>query len=153
MTLREILLRAQSQAPDAFEKDHKVSAKPAVTAEYERWRNETFGIEEFSPAIEHQGCLSEAPLRRFMDLPKFLDLLTSRQLRLPQLAHLIEDDPFECNAKPDYSQVDPELLKQRVRCLKEYAPESFHKSFSELFLQERLLGQTGDYFEYTRGDW
>ena len=146
MSLREILLQAESQAPAAFGENHKVSANPVVTPEYAAWRDQKFGLVEIKTPIDHQECLSEAPLLRFMELPKLLDLLTSCRLRLPQLSKLMEDDPFECNLKPNDPELQESLLRQRILKLKEYAPQFFHPGFGESF-SRAILGQATNSFE------
>ena len=106
-------------------KDLPISiAKKAKTPEFERWWGETFESKEIVPTIEHPGIEDAAPLRRFMDLPKFLDLIISGRLLLPRLAELKRCDPHECDAKPDYSQVPREELERRVINLREFAPKS-----------------------------
>jgi hypothetical protein len=100
------------------------TATKAKSPEYEHWWKETFGIVETVPTIEHLGIGDDAPLRRFMDLPKFLHLIISGRLFLPRLAELKQCDPHECDAKPDYSQVPREELERRVIDLREFAPKS-----------------------------
>ena len=94
------------------------------TPEYERWSAETFGSEEIKPTIEHPGIEDAAPLHRFMDLPKFLDLIIRGRLLLPRVAELKRCDPHECDAKPDYSLRSRPELERQVIDLREFAPKS-----------------------------
>jgi hypothetical protein len=124
MTLRERLSEARSRAPRAYEEGPPFSIAKARTPDYERWWAETFESKKIVPTIEHPGIEDAAPLRRFMDLPKFLDLIISGRLLLPRLAELKRCDPHECDAKSDYSQVAREELERRVIDLREFVPES-----------------------------
>jgi hypothetical protein len=124
MTLRDRLSEARSRAPRTYEEGPPFSIAKAKTPEYERWWAETFESKKIVPTIEHPGIEDAAPLRRFMDLPKFLDLIISGRLLLPRLAELKRCDPHECDAKPDYSQVAREELERRVIDLREFVSES-----------------------------
>jgi hypothetical protein len=123
MTLQERLNEALSAAPQMYEDAPGTWRGKAKTPEYEHWWKETFGIVETVPTIEHPGIGDDAPLRRFMDLPKFLDLIVSRRLLLPRLAELKQCDPHECDAKPDYNRVARKELERRVIDLREFALE------------------------------
>ena len=124
MTLRDRLKEALLRAPRVYEEGPPFSIAKTKTPEYERWSKETFDIKEIVPTIEHPGIEDTAPLHRFMDLPKFLDLIVGRRLLLPRLAELKPCDPHECVAKPDYSRVPREELERRVIDLREFAPKS-----------------------------
>ena len=146
MTLRERLNEARSAAPQIFKEDPHTSIARTKTpehercrtgdtivptglrrdenSEFERWWAETFESKKIVPTIEHPGIEDAAPLRRFMDLPKFLDLVISGRLLLPRLAELKRGDSHECDAKPDYSKVSREELERRVIDLREFVPES-----------------------------
>ena len=125
MTLRERLSEAFSKAPRMYkDAGQRLALASPKTPEYERWSEETFGIVEVTPTIEHPGIPDDAPLRRFIDLPKALDLLVNRRLVLPRLAELIKCDPRECDARPDYNQASREDLERKVIELKEFAPDS-----------------------------
>src|SRR5947209_17707102 len=63
MTLRERLSEAFSKAP-RMHKDagQRLALASPKTPEYERWSEETFGIVEVTPTIEHPGIPDDAPL-------------------------------------------------------------------------------------------
>ena len=124
MTLRDRLKEALLTAPRVYEEGPPFSIAKTKTPEYARYSKEKFDMKEIVPTIEHPGIEDAAPLRRFMDLPKFLDLIIRRRLLLPRLAELKPCDPHECVAKPDYSRVPREELERRVIDLREFAPKS-----------------------------
>jgi hypothetical protein len=132
MMLREIYQDIQSKSPRVFPESagKAVSARAPVTPEYEEWLKENFGAVQISPPVEHSKSLRpETQLVRFMDLPKFLDFLVNRRLRLPRLGSLKKIDPRECHAVPTYEALDKNELLKRLRHLKEFAPESAINAF------------------------
>ena len=133
MTLQQILDETDSTTPEVFA-EKPAGSKPVstfsdyfddknYTPEYLAWREEKFGEVTIRPKIEHPDISDTTKLRRFIDLPKFLDLLTRQRLLLPQLSHLMRMDPFECNVPfHDPSLKSQEQIKQRVLKLEPFAP-------------------------------
>lgn len=162
MTLRERYDDAFARAPKMFKgevntntQDVQISGlRPCLasrekTPEYECWIKENFDRVRISPQIVHPDINDEAPLRRFMDLPKFLDLIVNQELLLPRLAELQRSDPYECYAKPDYNQMPREQLERYVMGRREFAPESFQNADTNFFGIYQTLGGTPDSFEDT----
>src|ERR1043165_3649921 len=141
MTLRERYHEALSKMPPAYEPlpESTVSSGLAIgkrptTIEYECWKHETFQLVEVTPPIEHPDIADKALIRRFMDLPKFLDLITNRRLILPRISELKKTDPYECNARRDYGQILRPELEKLVISLEEFAPEHLRNINSSRYL-------------------
>jgi hypothetical protein len=124
MTLRERVQESYSKAFQMFKSGPRhlgISTQP--TPEYEAWLKENMQPTLIKPRIKHPKIESNARIRRFMDLPKFLDLISNRRLVLPSIRQLREGDPFECAARPDYSKISREELERRLLGLREFIPK------------------------------
>ncbi len=112
MTLNEILAKAPSE-PEA----------------YRLWEKENFQEVKVTPQILHPNISEDSVIRRFVDLPKLLDLLVNRRLLLPQLASLTKGDPFECSAKRTYDHLSHQELVCKALDLQIYAPKFYKEAF------------------------
>jgi hypothetical protein len=74
------------------------------------------------PSFEKRGITANEVLRRFVDLPKLFDLISTQTIFLPQLKRLFEGDPFECAARKSYETWDVHRLRQKALDLQCYAP-------------------------------
>lgn len=134
MTLRSVWKEAISKGPGLPPERPTPESMEEHRRACARWKEETFRNVEITPKIENPDIGEEDRLRRFMDLPKLLDLIIHRRLLLPRLAQLRKCDPHECTAGPDYSQVPREELERMVIDLSEFMPKSFRDgSFFERY--------------------
>jgi hypothetical protein len=124
MNLRDKLREAFWTAPREYKEGRLFTGTEEQTPEYEQWRNETFGTVKITPTVDHPDIDAASRIRRFMDLPKFLDLMANRRLLLPRIADLQKGDPFECAAKPDYSGTHRDELEKSIIRLRELTPKS-----------------------------
>lgn len=81
------------------------------------------------PPIELDGVKEGDTLRRFVDLPKLLDLLASKTLVLPRLRDMMAGDPFECAARFGFNGWTDPKLKERAKELENWAPVSARNPF------------------------
>ena len=95
---------------------------PEPSSEYKDWLAANFNEVEIKPLIEHPAISDHVQLRRFMDLPKLLDLIAKRRIVLPPIADLQKADPSECSVAPDYSGLSRKELECRIAELREFAP-------------------------------
>jgi hypothetical protein len=162
MTLRERLNDVFSKAPPMYRQDRYADVRALspgqrrpliggllgeITPEYNRWREETLKPIMIAPPIDHPGIEEEDPLCRFMDLPKFLDLIVGGRLLLPRLTELKDCDPHECEAPPDYSGLTRSELESQVITLKEFAPESMRDAGSYLNWLRDPFGPASESFD------
>lgn len=126
MTLREISNSKWNQyflLPNTKQgASEKIEVQPKRSPEREHFFGENFVPTTIKPTIKSELANSSV-LRRFVDLPKFIDLIVNRRLVLPTIKKLQEGDPHECEAEPDYTNVPIDELKQRILLLREYIEE------------------------------
>jgi len=122
--------------PDRGRQLHSFS--DAKTPEYEQWHKETWAPILITPTIEHQGIDEGAPLLRFMQLPKLLDVIVNRQLLLPPNSKLKKGDPYECTARPDYSGIPRKGLEEELIRLEDFVPKT--ETGGNTFPLDYLLG-------------
>jgi len=110
----------------------EIFAKAPVEREaFERWTEENLKPVKIKPPILHPGIAEDAVIRRFVDLPKLLDLLVNQRLLLPQLGLLTKGDPFECSARRSYEHFNREELVRKTLDLRFYAPKSYGSKLGE----------------------
>jgi hypothetical protein len=98
---------------------------PKNPQEWKQWYGERFHRVPVKPAIDAKSLPDNTELQRFMDLPKFLDLVAKQRLILPRLGRLMEGDPFECIAAETYDHVDRAKLEEYVLLREQYVPDHF----------------------------
>jgi hypothetical protein len=108
----------------------------------EKFYQEHLRYTEIVPSIEHTEIGEDVVLRRFMDLPKFIDLIVNKRLLLPTVKKLQEGDPHECEASPDYSRISDDALKKSILDLaEEYVTEADLNLWRPLQFDLLVLGQ------------
>jgi hypothetical protein len=78
---------------------------------------------QVQPIIEVIQLNDNEKLRRFVDLPKVCDLLSTQYLTLCSLGHLISADPFECSVRRQYDGWTKQQLQARALELREIVTE------------------------------
>jgi hypothetical protein len=96
----------------------------------EDWAREIVGKVSIKPPITVQKIDPTETLRRFIDLPKLLDLLLHRRLMLPRLERLMEGDPFECSARRTYDGISREKLLERIKNLQTFVEKEYEAFLS-----------------------
>jgi hypothetical protein len=120
MDLRRKLLQHLSCRPES-KSQAQTSAIEQATPEHQEWASQ-FEPVQIVPQFHLDEIQEEALLFRYVDLPKLLDLIVNQQLVLPKLRALTHGDPFECNARPDYSSLTRQQLIERLDILKRTEP-------------------------------
>jgi len=99
---------------------------PTDPQEWKRWYGERFHQVAVKPSIDARGLPDDTPIQRFMDLPKFLDLVAKQRLILPRLKRLMDGDPFECSEAKMYDDFDRTKLQDYILSREQYAPDLFN---------------------------
>lgn len=152
MTLREISSSTWEKYFSIADEQPKESSDiktfpPKRSPAKQRFFEEHIAKTTIAPPIESEMDDSVV-LRRFMDLPKFIDLIVNHQLVLPTIKKLQEGDPHECEAKPDYSKVPLRELKKKILNLSDYVSDEdlrFWRKFdpNEIFMQPTFVTNDG----------